>query len=92
MPAATENIVAALSQSPMLTLQPTVSASIIQLYVTDIENGISLPPIRVDGNIIVDGNHRYIAFRLCRMNAAIQPWTAPLSAPRFPVQTLIIQP
>jgi RHS repeat-associated protein len=92
MPAATENIVAALSQSSMLTLQPTVSASIIQLYVTDIENGIVLPPIRVDGNIIVDGNHRYVAFRLCRMEAPIQPWTAPLSAPRFPVQTLIVQP
>ncbi len=92
MPATTANIITALNSSSMLTLQPTVSASVIQLYVTNIEMGVAVPPIRVDGSVIVDGNHRYVAFRLCRMEAPSQPWTAPLSAPRFPVQTLIIQP
>jgi RHS repeat-associated protein len=81
MPATTANIVGALSSSAMLTLQPSVSSSVIQLYVNDIENGVIVPPIRADGNVIVDGNHRYTAFRLCSMEAPIVPWVAPMSAP-----------
>jgi RHS repeat-associated protein len=92
LPATTANIVGALSTSEMISQQPTVSMTFIQMYVVDIEGGVPLPPIRVDGNIIVDGNHRYIAHRLCRMEAARQEWVASPSAMRVPMQQLIIQP
>ncbi len=92
LPATTANIVGALSTSEMISQQPTVSMTFIQMYVLDIEGGVPLPPIRVDGNIIVDGNHRYIAHRLCRMEAARQEWVSSPSAMRVPMQLLIIQP
>ena len=76
----------------MLTLQPTVSASAVQSWVNEIEAGAPVPPIQVDGNVIVDGNHRYIAGMLCGKPAPIQPWTAPLTRPRVPMRDLQIQP
>jgi RHS repeat-associated protein len=92
LPATPSNIAAVLQSSSMFTLQPTVSASVIQSYVNEIEVGASLRPIYVDGNVIVDGNHRYIAGLLCKKPTSIQPWTAPMSPPRYPVQSLIVQP
>lgn len=32
------------------------------------------PPIKVDGNIIVDGNHRYVAGRVYGQEPPITPW------------------
>jgi len=91
-PATVPNIQAVLNGSPMMTLQPSVSASAIQGLVSAIESGATLPPILVDGNVIVDGNHRYIAGLLCGKPSAIQPWTAPMSPPRIPVRNLQILP
>ena len=91
-PALPANIRAVLSTSPMLTLQPTVSARHTQSLVTAIMAGGTLPPIQVDGNVIVDGNHRYVAGLLCNQPAATQPWTAPLTKPRIPVSQLQIVP
>lgn len=76
----------------MLTMQPTISLTAVQSWVAEYERGLPVPPIQVDGNIIVDGNHRYVASLLCRKPPAIQPWTAPLSRPRMPVRNLLIQP
>ncbi len=91
-PATPQNIRSILDSSPMLTLQPTVSASAVQSWVYEIEAGAPVPPIHVDGNVIVDGNHRYIAGMLCGKPAPIQPWTAPLTRPRIPMRDLQIQP
>jgi RHS repeat-associated protein len=91
-PATAENVRPLLNASPMLTLQPTVSLNAIQSWVTEIEAGAPTPPIQVDGNVIVDGNHRYIAGLLCGKPVPIQPWTAPLTRPRMPLRNLEIQP
>jgi hypothetical protein len=53
---------------------------------------LALPPIKVDSFVIVDGNHRFIAAKLCRTEMPQQPWTAPPSPPRFPVYTLRLDP
>jgi RHS repeat-associated protein len=61
---------------PLQTQQSSVSLPVIQNYVDRIllgENNI--PPIKVDGNIIVDGNHRYIASRIAGVEIGIQQWT-----------------
>jgi hypothetical protein len=79
MQATPENIRQVVMLSPYLTLQPTVSASVIQSYVNAIEAGQVLPPIYVDMDVIVDGNHRYIAGLLCRKPVPEQPWTKPLT-------------
>jgi hypothetical protein len=76
----------------MLTLQPTVSASVVQDKVNEIRLGIPVRPINVDGNVIVDGNHRYIAGLLCDKQVAQQPWTAPMSVPRMAIQNLQVEP
>jgi len=36
--------------------------------------GEKAPAIKVDGPMIVDGNHRYIAGRILGQEPAIQPW------------------
>ena len=51
-----------------------VSLPKVQEYVDMIRAGTQAPPIKVDGNMIVDGNHRYIAGRICGVEPPIQPW------------------
>jgi hypothetical protein len=46
----------------------------IQTYVDRLIAGEVAPAIKVDGAIIVDGNHRYIAGRVMGREPAIQPW------------------
>ena len=61
---------------PLQTQQASVSLPVIQNYVDRILQGeINIPPIKVDGNIIVDGNHRYIASRIAGVEIGIQQWT-----------------
>jgi len=38
-----------------------VSLPAIQRYIDRLNAGEQAPPIKMDGNVIVDGNHRYIA-------------------------------
>lgn len=57
-------IQAALKDSPMQSTQGAVSRPVVERYVRMLEAGQEPPPISVDGNIVVDGNHRYIAGRL----------------------------
>lgn len=48
---------------------------VIQTYVDRILNGeVDIPNIKVDGNIIVDGNHRYIASLITGVPVGIQKW------------------
>ena len=44
-----------------MTKQASVSLPAIQRYVDKLINGHTPPPIKIDGNIIIDGNHHYIA-------------------------------
>jgi RHS repeat-associated protein len=51
-----------------------VSLPTVQRYVDKLLSGEVAPAIKVDGQIIVDGNHRYIAGRILGQEPAIQPW------------------
>jgi hypothetical protein len=51
-----------------------VSLPNIQRYVDKLLAGEVAPAIKVDGKIIVDGNHRYIAGRIVGQEPAVQPW------------------
>lgn len=48
------------------------------------------PPIKVDGNLIVDGNHRYVAGRIIEQELAIQPWVGGRPAHAVPWSVLRI--
>jgi hypothetical protein len=50
--------------APLRTQQGSVSLPVVQNYVDRIFAGEEAPPIRVDGDIIIDGNHRYVAGRI----------------------------
>lgn len=51
-----------------------VSLPIVRDYVDRLLAGEVAPAIKVDGRIIVDGNHRYIAGRVFGKEPAIHPW------------------
>ncbi|WP_017347507.1 RHS repeat-associated core domain-containing protein [Pantoea sp. A4] len=57
----------------MQTLQASVSLPAIQRYVDRLLKGDVAPPIKVDGNIVVEGNHRYVAGKV----AGKMPETVP---------------
>lgn len=88
------NVRTVLAGSPMLTLQPSVSAAEIAIKVEIIKfEGVhALPPIYVDGFVIVNGNHRFIAAKPCHAEMPQQEWTAPMSPPRFPIYTIRLDP
>jgi RHS repeat-associated protein len=87
-----ENIRLVLLASSMRTLQPSVSANVVQFYVEAIESGSQIQDIKIDEDVIVDGNHRYIATLLCNTKAPVWPYTRPLSVPPIPIQMLRIDP
>jgi RHS repeat-associated protein len=51
-----------------------VSLPRVQAYVDRLLAGEAAPAIKVDGQMIVDGNHRYIAGRILGREPPIQPW------------------
>ena len=51
-----------------------ISLPKVRQYVDKLLQGEVAPAIKVDGNIIVDGNHRYVAARLLGREPAIQTW------------------
>ncbi|HGN3019302.1 TPA: RHS repeat-associated core domain-containing protein, partial [Pseudomonas aeruginosa] len=54
----------ALEGDTMQTAQGSVSLPAIQRYVDRLLKGDVAPPIKVDGNIIVESNHRYVAGKI----------------------------
>lgn len=88
LPATPENIKIVARKSPMLSLQPRVSAPGVQSYVDMIESGIMPPPIKVAGDTIIDGNHRYIAGLLCRIEIGRTPYVAPSGVRRYPISSI----
>jgi hypothetical protein len=73
------NIRQVLSVTTSLTLQKSVSSPVIQRYVEKIKQGSLPPAIKVFGDIIVDGNHRFISCKLCGIPVPTTPYTAPPS-------------
>lgn len=47
---------------------------------------------KVDGRMIVDGNHRYIAGRIIGQEPAIQPWVGGRPSSAVPWESLPIDP
>jgi len=87
-----QNIRRVLDTSNMMSYQQSVSMRNVQGMVATIAAGGSLPAMWADGNKIVDGNHRYVAWVLCNQSPAIQPWTAPLTKTPVPMRNLQIVP
>jgi hypothetical protein len=56
-----EQIKKALTGDLTQTTQNAVSLPAIQRYIDRLNAGEQAPPIKMDSNVIVDGNHRYIA-------------------------------
>ena len=69
----------ALAGSDMKTAQEGVSLPAVERYVAKLANGETAPPIKVDGKVIVDGNHRYVAGQLAGKPVAQTPGTLPPS-------------
>ena len=84
--ATVNNIKMVTAKTSYLTLQKSVSIPAVARYTALIERGSIAPPVKMDGNTIVDGNHRMVAGLLCNQIPAGTPRTAPLSKPRIPLR------
>ncbi len=72
-------IASALSDSKMLTTQRGVSVPVVKNYVERLAGGSPAPPISVDGDVIVEGAHRYVAARILGQDPNIVPGSLPPS-------------
>ena len=86
--ATVDNIKMVTAKTSYLTLQKSVSIPAVARYTALIERGNIAPPVKMDGNTIVDGNHRMVAGLLCNRIPASTPGTAPLSKPRIPLRDI----
>lgn len=88
------SIVRALKGSSMKTLQGEVSLPMVQRYVGYLESGRVAPAIKVSNNVIIEGNHRYVAGRIFGTEPAQVPGTlAPSQAYRIkPIQQTKVNP
>ncbi|WP_063545307.1 hemagglutinin repeat-containing protein [Pseudomonas putida] len=68
-----EIIQKALQGDPAISAQGAVSLPAVQRYVDRILKGDVAPAIKMDGNVIVDGNHRYIAAKILGRNPDVTP-------------------
>jgi hypothetical protein len=64
----------AMRNAPLFSQQPRVSLPRVEQFVDRLLAGEIAPAIKVDGSMIVDGNHRYIAARIAGIPVAVQPW------------------
>ena len=65
----------AMRDAPLLSQQAGgISLPRVQQYLDRLLAGELPPAIKVDGNMIVEGNHRYVAARIVGHRLAIQPW------------------
>ena len=85
-----QNIKKVTANTPYFTLQRSVSIPAISRYTALIERGSAAPPVKMAGNIIVDGNHRMVAGLLCNQTPNSIPATAPSEAakPRIPLKDI----
>lgn len=89
-----DTIRAALKGSDLKTAQYAISKPAVENYVRRLEAGEAAPAIKVDGKVIVDGNHRYVAGRILGKEPAQTAGTlSPGQAAKAqPVQNLKIDP
>lgn len=69
-----------MAKANLQTTQKYVSGPKIEKYRQMIRDGVKFDPIKVDGNIIVDGNHRCIDSQLERVSIDTIQWTKAHSA------------
>jgi RHS repeat-associated protein len=83
----------AMKDAPLASQQAGgVSLPTVQNYVDKLLAGEVAPAIKVDGRMIVDGNHRYIAGRILGQEPAIQPWAGGRPGSFIPWDTIPIDP
>jgi hypothetical protein len=83
----------AMKDAPLQSQQPGgVSLPLVQRYVDRPLAGETPPAIKVDGKIIVDGNHRYIAGRIVGQDPPTQPWLGGNPSNVIPWDTLPVFP
>ncbi|WP_445656602.1 hemagglutinin repeat-containing protein [Achromobacter sp. NCFB-sbj8-Ac1-l] len=68
-----EIIQRALKGDSAISAQDFVSLPAVQRYVDRLLEGDVAPPIKMDGNVIIDGNHRYIAAKILGRNPGVTP-------------------
>ncbi|MED5463616.1 MAG: RHS repeat-associated core domain-containing protein [Myxococcota bacterium] len=72
----TDDIIrAAMKDAPLKSDQAAISVPAVRRYVDRLAAGDRAPPIKVDGGVIVDGNHRYVSGRLFGREPAQTPGT-----------------
>lgn len=72
-----EVIQKALQGDTAISAQGAVPLPAVQRYVDRLLSGDVAPAIKMDGNVIVDGNHRYIAAKILGKYPDVIPWVLP---------------
>ncbi|WP_437961583.1 FG-GAP-like repeat-containing protein [Sorangium sp. So ce119] len=83
----------AMKDAPFASQQARgVSLPMVQRYVDKLIAGEVAPAIKVDGRMIVDGNHRYVAGRVFGQEPAIQPWAGGRPERLVPWENIPVNP
>ncbi|WP_411343872.1 RHS repeat-associated core domain-containing protein [Paenibacillus sp. WLX1005] len=69
-----QHIKDAMRGATLQTQQKAVSLPAINRYVNRLADGEVPPPVKVDGTIIIDGNHRYISSRVAGIEIPTTPY------------------
>jgi len=72
------------------TLQGKVSLPAVQRYVDRLLKGDVPPAIKMDGQTIVEGNHRYVAAKVLGKNVPTTPWRSPGTKTPTPIEQIQI--
>jgi RHS repeat-associated protein len=81
----------AMKDAPLKSQQAGgVSLPKVQGYVDDLLAGKTPPAIKVDGNMILDGNHRYIAGQVLGQPPPVQMWAGGRPGSAVPWETIPI--
>jgi hypothetical protein len=88
-----DTIRAAMNNAPLSSQQAGgISLPKVQEYVDQLLSGSKAPPIKVDGSMIVDGNHRYVAGRIVGTEPPIQLWSEGRPTNAVPWSSIPISP
>ncbi len=82
-----------MKDAPLVSQQAGgVSLPRVQAYVNRLLAGEAAPAIKVDGKMIVDGNHRYIAGRIFGREPPIQSWVGGRPERAVPWSEILVHP
>ncbi|MEO7731247.1 MAG: hypothetical protein ABIY55_09765, partial [Kofleriaceae bacterium] len=85
-----ESIQRVLQGSRMLSQQEKVSLPVVQNYVNRLLSGEVAPAIKVAGDVIVDGVHRYVAGSVVGRLPDFQEWLAPRNPIMYPLSNIVV--